>query len=139
MTSAFSLGQRTKQCRDSWRRLDHLLDVVEDQQQVLSPQDCSQLLGQRPVAELGQVQRLGDRRQDELGIADRGQRDEDHPICEKALHANGNLLGEARLAHATRSGQRHQPNIISLQKVADRRDVSLAADQWRERNGERGS
>ena len=54
-------------------------------------------------------------------------------------YVSGALKSKARLAHATGTGQRHEADVVALQKVADGRDVSLAADQWCERNGERGS
>ena len=101
----------------------------------MTPQDRCQLLGQRPVAELRQVQRLGDRRQNELGIADRGQRDEDRPIGEAVLDTGCDLLGESGFADPAGTSQRHKPNIGTVQEVTYGRNLPLAADKRSERNG----
>src|SRR5262245_51898787 len=88
----------TEEVRDPRRGLDDLLDVVKYQEQALLSQDGRELLVQRPIVELGQIQRLSDRRQNELGIADRGQRDEDHAIAEIVAQVGRNLEDKAGLA-----------------------------------------
>ena len=59
---------------------DHLLEVVEDQQEVAIAQDGPQAFGERSVARVRQIQRPRDFRQDEVGIAHQGQGNEDRPI-----------------------------------------------------------
>ena len=72
---------------DVRRGVDDLLEVVQHQEQVFRPQRGGELLRRRPVGEFAQVQGVGDRRDDEVGIADRGEGDEDRAVGEAASNS----------------------------------------------------
>jgi hypothetical protein len=64
------------------RRPEHLLEVVEHQQQPLLPQGVPDALEQRPLPGLAHPERLGDRACDTARVADRGQVDEQNAVFE---------------------------------------------------------
>ena len=75
--------------------LDHLLNIVEEQQQVLRPEDRDQPLAQGCPTDLQHTDRLCDRGEDESGVTDRGQRDVDDAVLKHAREIGCNLEGEA--------------------------------------------
>ena len=122
---------------DVRRGLDDLLEVVEHQEQVFRPQRGGELLRRRPVGEFAQVQGVGDRRDDEVGIADRREGDEDRAVGEVRLQFGRHFDRQARLADPAGTGQRDEPDLGASQQVADGRELPLPADQRRERDRQR--
>jgi hypothetical protein len=59
-----------------------VLQVVEDKQQLLLGEEILEALGERDSADLPEPECLRDRGEDELGIGDRSERDEEHPLRE---------------------------------------------------------
>ena len=98
--------QRLDEMRD---RLHQVLAVVEQQQllaiaDVPGERDLRGAVGGKP-----RVQGLGDRRPDQLGLAERRQLHRPDAVGEVVSPLPGQLQGESRLAAATRPGQRQQP------------------------------
>jgi hypothetical protein len=86
-----------QQFRYHRRGRQHVLEVVQDDQEPAVPQVMSQMLDERPALGIRQPDALGDRRQYQPGIPDRRQPDEVHPIGISAGHARGELDAKARL------------------------------------------
>jgi hypothetical protein len=118
--------------------LDHLFGVVEEEQEFSLAQKRPQTGLRRLTAEGNQAQRLGDGREDELRLADGGERNKANTVGEAVRYVSGDLEGEAGLADAAGAGQRDEPDIVLFQKTVDGRHLRLTSDQRRERNGERG-
>ncbi len=118
-------------------RLDHLLDVVEQQQDVAWAQVGGQDLGRgrspSGCAHLLQAQRPRDRREDEGGVGDRGQADEDDPVRELRGKIGGDVQGQPRLADAARPRQGDEADLVAAQQCGDVGGLALAADQRRPR------
>ncbi|MDF3039208.1 MAG: hypothetical protein K0Q71_1914, partial [Thermomicrobiales bacterium] len=113
-------------------RLDDLLDVIQDQQQVAMAQDCRERLGDRSIAALADAQRPGDHRDDQRGIADRRQRYEGDAVGEGVLELIRDLEREPSLANAAGTGQCHEPDVIPVQQRRDCCSLPLSADEGRQ-------
>ena len=90
--------------RELGRRLDHLLEVVEEEQHL-------------PLADVvGQVvlgaERLGDRLGHERGIAERGQPDPEDAGLELGHELGRSLDRQPRLARAARAGERDETRPV---------------------------
>ncbi len=97
-------------------------------------------LDERRRTALSEPERLRDRRQDELGIGDRCQRDEEHALGEFLEELGGGLQPEPGLARASRPGERQQAHVLPPQSLGDRGQLALAPDQRRGQDGQvRGS
>ncbi len=99
--------------------LDHLLQVVQDEQRLARAQMRRELLDQGPVARVAQAERLGHRRHDESGIADRLQRDEADAVGEPVLRLTGDFEGEAGLADAARPDQDDERDLVAEQQAPE--------------------
>ena len=77
VTSSVSQGAVREEDREVRRGGDHLLDVVEQQQESAIAQKGLQEISGGLVAHLEETKSLGDGRDDEVRIADRGERDKD--------------------------------------------------------------
>ena len=99
--------------------------------QILLERGQERLAGDLPHAE-----RLGDRRDDEVGIGDRGQRDEPDAVRERLDQLRADLQAEPRLAGAARSGQGHDAGALLLQQRARRGDLRFAAEERGRLRGE---
>jgi hypothetical protein len=75
--------------------------------------------------------RLGDSDQDEIGIAQRRERDEHHPIREYVVQFSRNLKREASFADPWRARECHQTHLCAQEHVADLLDLARSP-------GERG-
>ena len=122
------------------RCLDDVLEVVEDEQGILPLQEVRDPLQERSMAGLTHVQRLRDRREDQGGVTDGGQRHEPDPIGKVPRGLLGDPQGEPGLADPTGSGEGQEADVVSLQQVAQGRHLALTTDERGERRGEgRGS
>ena len=102
------------------------------------PQDRGQLLRQRPVADLGQSNAWAIAGRTSSGSRIGARETKTTPSAKRSVNLGSNVQGEARLADAAGTGQRHQPDIVACSRSRTAATSPLAADQWRERNGERG-
>ena len=89
----------------------HLLEVVEDEQQVPVAQEVQQQVARRLGADLAQLQGAGDGHGDERGIGQRRQRDERGAVGELNAQMRRQIEGEAGLAGAAGPRQRQQPGF----------------------------
>jgi hypothetical protein len=123
-------GTGRQQARDQRRRLDDLLEVVQDQEQRLVAQGCGQPLDDRAVPDLPHAQRLSNDRRDEGGIGQRRQVDEGDAISELTGKAHGNLEREAGLADPARTGQGDERHVVAPQQRAQLGQLACPADEW---------
>jgi len=84
-----------------------LLAVVQQQEQVTATERCDQRLVGRPSSVGRHVEGIGDRRQHQLGAAERRQVDECHAVAEALGRGARRLEGHAGLANAARAGDGH--------------------------------
>jgi hypothetical protein len=129
-------GRGGEQVADQRRGRQHLLEVVEDQQQVPIAEVPHHAAGERPVARLAHAEGLRDRRGDEVRVASRGEGDEGDAGGEVRREDLGHPQRQARLADAARTGQRQEADAPVPEEVAERGDLALPSDQRRQRNGE---
>ena len=115
---------RRAQLRD---RGQHVLAVVQDQQQLLAAQHRGQRLGHRQARSGRQAQPGRDHRRHLAGVRYGGQLHQPRPIGETARHQSGHLAGQPGLTHATRSGHSHQ--AVPRQQRGHLSDVIVAADE----------
>src|SRR5215217_2494256 len=83
-------AQREDLCYER-RRLDDVLEVIQDEQGVPAVQEVRDTLEERSVASLTYIQRLGDRREDQGWVMDRGQRHEPDAIRKVSVSLLGDL------------------------------------------------
>ena len=89
------VGAGAEERRELGRRLDHLLEVVEQEQQLA----LADVLGETVLG----AERLGDRLGDERGIAERGEADPEDACLVLGDERGGRLDREPRLARAARA------------------------------------
>ena len=114
----------------------HLLEVVEHEQQPPAAQVVGDEVGRGQGADLAQPKRPRDRRQDQIRVGDRGQRDEDDAIGEGRCRVLGDAQREAGLAHPARTGQGEQADPMVDEQVARGRGIGGTADERGQRLGE---
>ena len=102
-------GRGGEQLGDDRGGLEHVLEVVEHQQQPPLPQVVDHGVAQRPLALLPHPQRRRDGRGHEGRVGQRRQVDEPDPVGEGVEQLGRRLQRQARLADAARPGQRQQP------------------------------
>ena len=98
--------------------VDEVLEVVEHEQELAVPKLVVQQLAPARGAGLPQPERPGDRRQQELGLGDRGEVDERRSVGEPGAEPVAELDGEPRLADAAGPEQRDEPGCRVEQAAA---------------------
>ena len=83
-------AQREELC-DERRRLDNVLEVIEDEQGVPGLQEVRDTLQERSMPSLTHIPRLGDCREDQGWVMDRGQRHEPDAIRKVLVSLFGDL------------------------------------------------
>ncbi len=112
------------------RDVDHLLDVVEQQQHAAVADVAGQVVG-----EAQHVRRLAEH---QAGVAHRGER---HPVDPApVLVGDGcdRLQPEPGLAGPAGAGEREQPDVVAPQQVEDLGELGVPADERRGRHGQVG-
>ena len=71
-----------QQIGDQRRGVQHLLEVIEQQQHPFRTKEGAQALLDRPGGDLDHAERVGDRRGDQVWVADRREVDEEDTIGE---------------------------------------------------------
>src|SRR5262249_10194602 len=98
-----------------------MLEVVEHEQEPLRAEERAQVVEQRPARRLRDSERLPDRRQHELWIGKRRERDEVDTVSEVAGEGGCGAERESCLSCAARPGEREQPNIVAAEAFGYRR------------------
>jgi hypothetical protein len=136
----FELAAGRKEVGHEWGRRDHLLEVVQHEQQVLVAKECTESLDQWLVAGLPYAKNVSDRGCDQVGVSDRRQTHEEHAVRADIVHVGGHAQGKTGLAHAAGTGQGEQANLVLVQQVDEHCHLTLAAHERGRRRGEvRGS
>ena len=94
------------------RRLDHLFEVVEDEQGALLTEVINQRVDWPAAAGRRDRKRLRNRGRHKLRIVDRAEGHEVDAVGELVKDIGCNLQAEARFAGTTRSGQREQAGLL---------------------------
>ena len=79
------------------------------------------------------AERRRDRREDEVGVPDRGQRYPVRSVGEGGRDVRGGLQRQACLPGSARSGQGHQPRVRAEDQLRDGRELLDPADESRRR------
>jgi hypothetical protein len=111
----------------------HVLEVVQHQQQPALAQGHCQQAGQRGRVPFVHAQLPGDGAEHQAGVAQRRQVGEHHPVTEVARHPPGHLDGQPGLAHPAGAGEDQQPRVAAAQQPDDGFGHAGPADQRRER------
>ena len=122
------LARRPEELSDQRRGLDHLLEIVEDEQDLAGADPAGQAVADRDGAVLDESQDRGDRRSDEGRLANRFEGDEVDAVGEALGDRRRELEGQAGLAGAARAGQgeqagraQHRAGLLELGGPADER------------------
>ncbi len=115
---------------------DHMLEVVQHQQELFAAQVMRQLLPGGRVDAGMQAERLGDGRADLRGGAERGERHKAGAGGEVLLRAGGGFDGQARLAHAGRADQVDEADVGRPQHASQVSQLIHPANQGIRRQGE---
>ena len=112
-------------------RVDHLLKVVKDQQELFVLEILNEYLAGRPRIFLPQLQSLGDFEQ-HLSRGTGGFEGHEHDAIGEILHSRAcDFQSETRFSDARRPGARQQSHIVAPQKLARRRKLLLPSHQSR--------
>jgi hypothetical protein len=95
---------------------DYLLEVVEDEEEVLVAQSRAEAMEEGLPRRLGYAQRLSDGGEDQIGIADGGQRNEIGAICEAPEYTGSHLQSEPCLTDATWSGKGEEAGLARFEE-----------------------
>ncbi len=123
-------GRGRKHLGDERRSVDQVLEVVEDEKQLATPERFLNALDERAaggIPESESARKLGG---DERRIGDPCQVDEDDAVPEPGSELRSSLEREARLPGSARSGQRQEPNAFLEEQARDARQLELTADEW---------
>ncbi len=111
-------------------RLDHVLAVVEDEEEGLRPNVVHQRIQARPALLLLDAQPRRHGVDEKCRIAKGGQLDEPNAVDEALELIGGDSERQARLARSARSGQREES--IRGQQAPQLLELALASDETRE-------
>jgi hypothetical protein len=104
-----------------------VLRIVQEQQRLPRPQMLRE-------AATG-IDRLGDRRRDELRILHARERNPEDAVCKGPDELCGHLQREPRLPCSARTRDRHEATAVTEQRD-QLRQLLLATEQWARRDGE---
>jgi hypothetical protein len=110
-------------------RLEQVLEVVQQQQQVPIAQHSPHLFLQGEISNFPQAERLGDRRQDPGGIADCGERHEADSIGKVVEQHLRHRQPQARFAHPSRSDEGQQAHVWTSQQRTGRQYLLLTTNE----------
>ena len=104
MTRSVRLGQALQECRELGCSLDHLLEVVEQEQELA----LADVLGEAVLRAEGLRDRLGDERR----VAQRGEPDPEDACLVRGDEGGGGLEREPRLPRAAWAGKGDEPRAL---------------------------
>ena len=117
------IGARGEQLGHARGRLDHLLEVVEEEQEPPGPD----VLGKRR----GCAQLSRRLLEDELRIVDGGERHPEDAVRIGVRAKAGRLESEPRLTRPTWASQREQPDVVPCEELRDLGELLFAAQERR--------
>src|SRR5215207_6297934 len=106
-----------------------MLAVVEHQQEIALMEEADDLLRRRPLAAVPQTEGVGDRRDDQSGVAYGGEVNPDHAIGEVLGDVVSKRLSQARLANTTRAGKCHERDGLIQQQSTGVGELRLTTDE----------
>ncbi len=121
---------------EPWRRCQQLFEIVDHQQAVAMPRGRP---GARVVNRASNIQRLGKRHWHQGGIRHRREPQQMRSVLKSRTDGVGDFQRQAGLADTSRPRQGEKANLRQRQSFDDRRNLCLAANQWRHREGKRAS
>jgi hypothetical protein len=107
----------------------HMLEVIQNEQDLTRSQVATQALEQRLPAGCADMQGLGDGGQDVTRVAQRRELGEHDPIRERSMELGGRLQREPGLADAGRSREREQPYVGTREHGTHLHDLALATGE----------
>jgi hypothetical protein len=107
----------------------HLLEVVEQQQDGLIPEGLLHFLKHWMRSTLPQSERLGNGRQYESRVTDGGQRHKADNPSEVGLEITHHLQAQASFANASWAGEGEQAHLAPTQQDGKKGEFALAAKQ----------
>ena len=110
-------------------RADDLLQIVEDEQDLATHEIGAQRRVDRLAGLLPQAERLRDRRQHELGIANGREEHGEGTVVEPLDELRGCLHRETRLSGPAGARQRQEACLPLAEPARDLRELALTADQ----------
>jgi hypothetical protein len=114
---------------DRRRGSGKVLQVVEDEEDAPVSQGMAQPLRQRHPAGVPHADRLGNRRDNQIRTLHRRERNEGNAVRERISQQRRHLQREARLAGASRPGERYQTHGLAGQKTAQVVDLLIPSDE----------
>ena len=131
MTSTVRCGARGDQLDERGSRLAHVLGVVEHEQQLAWTKNLRE--GIERLLRVGDPERLGDRGDDELGVAERRQLDQYRAVRVRRGGATRCFEGEPRLAAPAGSGEDEHARFPPGEDLAKLCKLARPADEATER------
>ena len=122
------VGRGREQPRDERSGLQHVLEVVDAEQQLAARHERLQGVLDLRARRLAQAERLRHRRGHERRLAQRRQLDEGRAVAVAIPQLLDQLQREPRLARPARAGQRHQPRA-ALEQLPHPVQLRAAPDQ----------
>jgi len=119
------------------RGVQHLLEVIEQQQEVPVPQRVLEAIRQGLPADLVQLERVGDGRRHEVGIADGREVHEGGAVGEVAAPRRRQFHSQARLADAAGADEGEQSPGGIAEQCRQPRQLGIATEQRRGRGWQR--
>lgn len=104
-------GAGREKVSDQRGGLNHLLEVIEQEEHLPVAQITLEALKERLLCALHDAERPGDGGGDEIGVRYGGQLDEEYAALELVHELRSRLQSEARLACSSRTRERQQPNL----------------------------
>ena len=117
------------QLRHELGRLEHVLAVVDREQQSPAGQVTAQRLARALARHLCDGKRACDRRSNIVRAAHASELDPAHPVTKRRAERAYYLERETRLADTPRARERHQPRIGTCKEPAHRCELFLSPDQ----------
>ncbi len=113
---------------------DEVFAIVEDEQEPLVAEEAGERGGERALGLLAKIERGRDAFDDHRGISGRGEFDEPNAVRIVVDQVGSHLQRQARLAGATRAGEREQAR--AAEQALHFGQFALAADEARELQGQ---
>ena len=117
-----------EQSTDERRRRKDTLEVVQEEQQLAVADSPRERVLERLSRLFTDVEHLRDRGQNLRRVVDPCEPDEERAVDERARDATGYLEGEARLAGATGTGERHE-RCVATDELREVAELPIAIDE----------
>ncbi len=115
--------------------VDHLLEVIEQDETVLLAEVASKGLPDTRFALHNDSGCLGDRLRDQRRLAHGSERDESNAVFERMVHFGSGSDGKASFSDASRPGERDQRKIWLGKQPSEGRKLPFPADERRTVDG----